>query len=104
MSSLGPSSGSEEALERRASQANSRTRQAAIAVFASARGPERPPTNGAAAIRIQASRRPTTPAQASVRCTGWPLSAGTIENAAIESDPTRNPVLSNRSRRRPSTA
>ena len=56
--------------ERSASQPRTSTVHAATAVFASARGPDRPGTKAAAAMSAQASRRPATAAHASARWTG----------------------------------
>src|SRR5919197_3797221 len=92
VSDEGSSDGRPDAHERSASHASTRTTHDATIVFASAFGPERPRTNGAAAISVQESSRPTTAAQASGPCNDSPSRTGTIENETLEADATRKPV------------
>ena len=99
-----PMAGSTSTDERSANHASASARHAADTVLASARGPDRPGTNGATAMRLHASKRPTTADQASARCGAWPATSGAITKMALEAAEIRKPVQRKRSRRRPSTA
>src|SRR5437763_15151183 len=91
--------------QREAAQTSVSTKASPTKAFPSIRrrSRTRPCTNGAAAISVQARSRPTTPDQDSERPLAWPPSTGEMEKQSVEAAPTKNPLASRRSMRRPST-